>query len=46
MNFHKAQFFDSQVNEPWAAEQYNLDGLSRINRMLGLARISDGMKIL
>lgn len=46
MYFHKAQFFDSQVNEPWAAGQYNLDELNRINRMLGLALISDGMKIL
>lgn len=46
MYFHKAQFFDSQVNEPWAAEQYNLDKLNKINRMLGLSQIAEGMKIL
>lgn len=46
MYFQKAQFFDSQVNEPWAAERYNLDERNRINRMLDLSLIGEGTKIL
>ncbi|MGC8602722.1 MAG: class I SAM-dependent methyltransferase [Desulfomonilaceae bacterium] len=46
MYFQKAEFFNTQVNEPWAADQYNFDELNKINRMLNLSIIGEGMRIL
>lgn len=42
----KAEFFDTQVEKDWAALDYGEEKMARIDRMLSLARVQPGMRIL
>lgn len=46
MNHTKAAFFDTQVDAEWAASEYSPVELSKIHRMIELAGISSGEKII
>jgi len=46
MNQTKAEFFDSQVDEPWASQAFGPDEMDKIDRMLEQARIREGMRVL
>lgn len=46
MNQAKAEFFDSQVHEPWASSAFGPDETAKIGRMLEHARIGAGMRVL
>lgn len=46
MNRSKAQFFNSQVGEPWAAAEYTVDERRKIARMIGAAGVGPGMRVL
>lgn len=46
MNRAKAEFFDSQVEEPWASSAFGPDEMGKIDRMLGQAQICKGMHVL
>lgn len=42
----KAEFFDSQVDAEWARVAYSAEKVAKIARMLDLARVQPGMRIL
>ena len=46
MNHAKADFFDSQVDEPWASSAFGPDEMGKIDRMLEQARIREGIRVL
>jgi ubiquinone/menaquinone biosynthesis C-methylase UbiE len=46
MNEGKAEFFDSQVQEPWASSAFGPDEMSKIHRMLRRARLEAGMRVI
>lgn len=46
MNRAKAGFFDSQVNEPWAASQFGEEERARIDRMLRHANLGTGSRVI
>lgn len=46
MNETKADFFDSQVAEPWAASEFGPVETAKIDRMLRQARIREGMRVI
>lgn len=46
MNLEKSLFFDSQIHAPWAGTEYGPDEHDKIARMLGVARIKPGMRII
>jgi len=46
MNVAKAGFFDSQAEEPWASSAFGPDEMRSIARMLGQARLSEGMRVI
>ncbi len=46
MNQAKADFFDSQVNEPWAASEFGPEEREKVNRMLRKAQFREGMRII
>jgi ubiquinone/menaquinone biosynthesis C-methylase UbiE len=46
MDHTKAEFFDSQVDEPWASSEFEPDETGKIERMLEHARICEGMRVL
>ncbi|AFM27756.1 class I SAM-dependent methyltransferase [Desulfomonile tiedjei] len=46
MHSSKTKFFNSQVEEEWAAVDYSDEKIVRIDRMLRLAQVRMGMKIL
>lgn len=46
MNQAKADFFDSQVSEPWAASEFGPDEREKVNRMLRQAQFREGMRII
>ncbi len=46
MNHIKAAFFDTQVNEVWAASEYNETELWKIKRMLKVAGVFPGARII
>jgi demethylmenaquinone methyltransferase/2-methoxy-6-polyprenyl-1,4-benzoquinol methylase len=46
MNSSKARFFNTQVEEKWATVEYSKEKLAKIDRMLCLAGLQTGMKVL
>jgi ubiquinone/menaquinone biosynthesis C-methylase UbiE len=46
MNEAKADFFDSQVNEPWAASEFGAQEREKVYRMLGQAQFRGGMRVI
>lgn len=46
MNHIKAAFFDTQVNEVWAASEYNETEIWKIKRMMDLASVFPGARIV
>ncbi len=46
MNSAKADFFDSQVNESWAASAYGTEEIAKINRMLTHADLRQGHSVI
>jgi len=46
MHRAKAEYFDSQVNEPWASSAFGPYEMDKIDRMLKQARITAGMRVL
>lgn len=46
MNQKKATFFDSQVDEPWAAAAYGADEMAKVDRMLQQAQLREGMRVV
>ncbi|MBI5571657.1 MAG: methyltransferase domain-containing protein [Desulfomonile tiedjei] len=46
MNRSKAQFFNSQVGEPWAAAEYTAEERRKIARMIDAAGVRPGMRVL
>jgi len=46
MNQTKAQYFDNQVNEPWASSAFGPEETAKIERMLRQAEVTPGMHIL
>lgn len=46
MNEAKANFFDSQVNEPWAASEFGPEERVKVNRMLRQAHFVEGMRVI
>jgi ubiquinone/menaquinone biosynthesis C-methylase UbiE len=46
LNDSKADFFDSQVEADWARPDYGPEEVAKIDRMLRLADIKEGMRIL
>ncbi|AFM24897.1 class I SAM-dependent methyltransferase [Desulfomonile tiedjei] len=46
MNRAKAEFFDSQVNEAWAASDYGAEEIAKINRMLAYADLRRGHRVI
>jgi hypothetical protein len=46
VNHIKAAFFDTQVNEVWAASEYDEVELWKIDRMMNLAGVFHGAQII
>ena len=46
MNQSKAQFFNSQVGQPWAAADYTVDERKKIARIIDTAGVRPGMRVL
>lgn len=46
MNYSKAQFFDTQVGEPWAAADYTIEERTKIAGIIEVAGLRSGMRIL
>jgi len=46
MNRSKAEFFNSQVDEPWAASKFGPDERAKIDRMLRQADLTEGMRVI
>jgi demethylmenaquinone methyltransferase/2-methoxy-6-polyprenyl-1,4-benzoquinol methylase len=46
MNIAKAEFFDSQVDEPWASSAFGPGEMAKIERMLRQANLSEGMRVI
>jgi ubiquinone/menaquinone biosynthesis C-methylase UbiE len=46
MNHAKAEFFDSQVEEPWASSVFGPDETAKIDRMLRKAQLEKGMRVI
>ena len=46
MNEGKAEFFDSQAEEPWASSAFGPDEMNKIDRMLRRARLQAGMRVI
>lgn len=46
MNHVKAEFFDSQVQEPWAASQFGPEEMRKVDRMLAHARLSEENRVI
>jgi demethylmenaquinone methyltransferase/2-methoxy-6-polyprenyl-1,4-benzoquinol methylase len=46
MNRAKAEFFDSQVNESWAASEYGTEEIAKIKRMLTYADLRQGHRVI
>ncbi len=46
MNREKSRFFDSQIEAPWAASEYNPEELHKIGRMLTAAHVGKGMRVI
>jgi hypothetical protein len=44
MNHAKAEFFDSQVAEPWASSAFGPGEMAKIDRMLNQAQLEKGMR--
>jgi ubiquinone/menaquinone biosynthesis C-methylase UbiE len=46
MNQAKAEFFDSQVEEPWASSALGSDEMAKIERMLRHGQLEEGMRVI
>jgi ubiquinone/menaquinone biosynthesis C-methylase UbiE len=46
MNRAKAEFFDSQVEQPWASASFGQDETAKIGRMLRYALLQEGMRVI
>jgi ubiquinone/menaquinone biosynthesis C-methylase UbiE len=46
MNHAKAEFFDSQVEEPWASSAFGQNEKAKIDRMLMHAQLEKGMRVI
>lgn len=46
MNVSKADFFDSQVEADWARAEYCPEEIAKIDRMLQLANVKEGTRVL
>jgi demethylmenaquinone methyltransferase/2-methoxy-6-polyprenyl-1,4-benzoquinol methylase len=46
VNKSKANFFDSQVDADWASGDYGPEEIEKIDRMMKLASVEEGMRIL
>jgi ubiquinone/menaquinone biosynthesis C-methylase UbiE len=46
MNKTKAEFFDSQIDEPWASSEFGPAEMGTVDRMLRQAHLREGMRVI
>jgi len=46
MNVDKAEFFNSQADEPWASSEFSPSERLAIERMLSMAQLTEGMRVI
>jgi demethylmenaquinone methyltransferase/2-methoxy-6-polyprenyl-1,4-benzoquinol methylase len=46
LNTEKSAFFDSQISAPWASADYSQEEVRKIERMLRLSGLAEGMRVI